>query len=393
MTELPKAHAERGDEWQICRRNAKTCQRNTTGLGKTNMTPAQPHKTTVYVDTENLGGNAQSIPGKAELIKQAVTSKKWPGNIPEITLIKAYCNNGSSSLWKEALIKKLEPEKQGGIVSSIPLAIEAPEVQRFTGNDNKIANAMDLTLMLETISDLLTRQTMFAVIISNDSDYGYLLAHTRKLVQENRLNPSNHLNGLPLLILTHNQAGISEVYREFSGNVIHIGAEARPDRTAPPPSNTSRPRPNQGADTRPDRTAPPSNPSRPRPGQGAQARPGRTAPSPANGNGKRLTQVFPKMEIIKAVVSGIGQAHFNPDTGNYEFDSFNVHQAISGALGIRATETEEMKYAPIEFGKWFHRNYWDEMRKLNIKHFRDTSQPDRIIYRMNRETRTKIWHI
>ena len=356
------------------------------------MTPAQPHKTTVYVDTENLGGNAQSIPGKAELIKQAVTSKKWPGNIPEITLIKAYCNNGSSSLWKEALIKKLEPEKQGGIVSSIPLAIEAPEVQRFTGNDNKIANAMDLTLMLETISDLLTRQTMFAVIISNDSDYGYLLAHTRKLVQENRLNPSNHLNGLPLLILTHNQAGISEVYREFSGNVIHIGAEARPDRTAPP-SNTSRPRPNQGADTRSGRTAPSSNTSRPRPGHEAQARPGRTTPPPANGNGKRLTKVFPKMEIIKAVVSGIGQAHFIPDTGNYEFDSFNVHQAISGALGTRATETEEMQYAPIEFGKWFHRNFWEEMRKLNIRHFSDRSQPDRIIYRMNRETRTKIWHI
>lgn len=47
MTELPKAHAERGDEWQICRRDAKPCQRDTTGLGKTNMTPAQPHKTTV----------------------------------------------------------------------------------------------------------------------------------------------------------------------------------------------------------------------------------------------------------------------------------------------------------------------------------------------------------
>lgn len=63
------------------------------------------------------------------------------------------------------------------------------------------------------------------------------------------------------------------------------------------------------------------------------------------------------MEIIKAVVRGIGQAHFNPDTGNYEFDFFNVHQAISGALGTRAKETEEMKYAPIEFGKWFHRNF------------------------------------
>ena len=117
-------------------------------------------------------------------------------------------------------------------------------------------------------------------------------------MQEQKTNPSNDLNSLPLLIFTHNQAGISEGYREFSGNVIHIGA---------------------------------------------QARPGRTAQSPANGNGKHLTKVFPKMEIIKAVVSGIGQAHFILDTGNYEFDSFNVHQAISGALGTRATETEEMK--------------------------------------------------
>ena len=98
------------------------------------------------------------------------------------------------------------------------------------------------------------------------------------------------------------------------------------------------------------------------------------------------------MEIIKAVASGIGQAHLNPDTGNYKFDSFTVHQAISGALGTRATETDEMQYAPIEFGKWFHRNFWEEMRKLNIRHFSDRSQPDRIIYRMNRETRTKIWH-
>ena len=30
------------------------------------------------------------------------------------------------------------------------------------------------------------------------------------------------------------------------------------------------------------------------------------------------------------------------------------------------------------------------MRKLNIRHFSDTSQPDKIIYRMNRETGTKI---
>ena len=72
---------------------------------------------------------------------------------------------------------------------------------------------------------------------------------------------------------------------------------------------------------------------------------------------KRFTQVFDNKEIIKAVVSGIGQAQFIPDTENYEFDSFNVHQAISGALGTRATETEEMKYCPIEFGKWFHRNF------------------------------------
>ena len=96
------------------------------------------------------------------------------------------------------------------------------------------------------------------------------------------------------------------------------------------------------------------------------------------------------MEIIKAVVSGMGQAHFILDTGNYKFDFFNVYQAIIGALGTRATETEEMKYCSIEFGKWFHRNFWAEMRKLNIRHFSDTSQPDRIIYRMNRETGTKI---
>ena len=356
------------------------------------MTPAQPHKTTVYVDTENLGGNGLEIREKAELISQTVTSDKWP-NIPEITLIKAYCNSGDSSRWEEALRDKLaQPVKQGGIVRPSTLDFAAPEVQRFTGNNAKIANAMDLTLMLETLSDLLTGQTKFAVIISNDSDYGYLLTHTRKLVRENHLKPNSDINDLPMRIVTHNQAGISDIYGELSRNVIHIGVDARPGQTEPPPSNTSRPRPNQGADTRPGRTASPPNTSRPRPGHEAQARSGRTAPPPANGNGKLLTRVFPKMEIIKAVVRGIGQAHFNQDTGNYEFDSFHVHQAISGALGTRATETEEMKYCPIEFGKWFHRNFWEEIRKLNIKHFRDTSQPDRIIYRMSRETRTKIWH-
>jgi len=312
------------------------------------MTPAQTHKTTVYADTENLGGSGQDIHRKAELISQAVTGEEWPPTIPEATLIKAYCNSGDSARWEEALRTKLgQPVKQGGLLRPTALEITAPEVQKFTGNPAKSANAMDLTLMLETLSDLLTGKTRFAVIISNDSDYGYLLAELRKLAQENRLETGSDINGLPLLIFTHDEAGISESFREFSGNVKALNHPAQDSRTQAP------------------------------------AETGRQETS-------HLLPMFSKKEIIKAVACGIGQSHLNRATGNYEFDSHHIHQTIRGKLGDRAAETEEMRYNRKRFGEWFHRNFQQEMLELNIEHSREPARTGKIIYRMNEETRRKI---
>lgn len=313
------------------------------------MTSPQTHRTTVYADTENLGGNGQDIRRKADLISQAVTGEEWPPTIPEATLIKAYCNSGESSRWEEALRSNLgQPVKQGGLLRPAAMEITAPEVQKFTGNPAKTANAMDLTLMLETLSDLLTGKTRFAVISSNDSDYGYLLAELRKLALESRLDTGHDINGLPLLILTHDQAGISENFREFSDNVKPLGVPVR----------LGRERANAAAA-------------------------GREEP-------KSLLRIFSSREIIKTVACGIGQSHRNQATGEYEFDCHHAHQAIKGKLGNRAAETEEMKYNRRKFQEWFHRNFWAEMREMSIGCFREASQTGRIIYRMNEETRNRM---
>ena len=293
---------------------------------------SQGHKTTLYVDTENLGGPEQTIREKTELIARAVTGQSWPPTIPEATMIKAYCHNGEGARWEETIRAKLgRPIAQGGLVHPSPLEIAAPEVPRFGSLRKPAANAMDLTLMLETLSDLLTQRTKFAVIISNDSDYGHLLRELRKLDLNGNLDPPYDINGLPLLILTHGYAGISESYREFSENVKCIPSPEGP-------------------------TSPPVN--------GANAR-----PSTAGAGKPGMRSIFDHLtlsEVVQSIAAGLGYRHRNNQGNRYEFTAYDAHRAISGQHPEQAAKADEMNYAPDVFHDWFHRFVWPNMGKRGI---------------------------
>lgn len=323
-----------------------------------NRTQSPSHKTTLYVDTENLGGSNQQIRHKADLIARAVTGSSWPQTIPEATMIKAYCHSGEGARWEEAIRARLgRPITHGGLVRPSPLCITAPEVPRFGSLHKPAANAMDLTLMLETLSDLLTRQTKFAVIISNDSDYGHLLKELRKLETENNLDPPYDINGLPLLILTHNRAGLSEAYREFSENVRCIDETPRrePD-TAPP--RLHRP---------PDYIPAEQRPSRPR---------------------KSIFDSFTVSQLIQIVAAGIGYKHWNDQAQRYEFTAYHAHRAISGQHPATAAAAEETHYQPDLFQDWFYRNIWPVMGKKGASCRKD--QYGRITYTLDQTTWLKL---
>ncbi len=306
-------------------------------------------KSAIYVDTQNLGGS--TVAEKAEVIKRALL--QWPSDQPPLSRIRAYIEPSQENYWKDSLNKSTQ-WKEGAYNISIPgLEIETPPIQRYGKYAAK--NALDITLVLDTLSDIMLKSVHFAAVISNDSDFAALYFKLQDLVEQGSLQPSAEINGIPLLFFIHEGSGVSKEFKEdLKQNVVQI--EERPVTSITGTQTAS----------------------------SANTVPNIVRPLPS------LLSKFNPEQIIGAIANGIGYQDFQNTVHAYEFNSQRVHRSImGGCLTEEARETEEMKMSIPDFGRWFFQTLWPEMEKHGATMFNNTS-PEWHKYRLPQEVRAKI---
>ena len=322
----------------------------------TSDTPYEP-KSAIYVDTENLGGPYTSVSEKAQVIQLSL--EQWPVNLPALSRIRAYIDPRKENLWQEALSGFTE-QRKGAFNVGIPgLAIETPALQQYSRNAAK--NALDITLALDVLSDLILGRADFAAIISSDSDFASLYFKLRELVKQDDLQPRAEINGIPLLLFTHGLAGVSDEMRGLGENIIAIRTPLPP---RPTPETVNQPTPS---------TYP--IPNRPIPSQS------QFPPTLA----ESLSTGYSNEQLAGAVASGIGFRHWDVDARVFKF----TYRDVFNAIKYRWPQSQEATPGQSAYlSRWFHENVWPVMEQRGAIVFNDRmSDPRNYSYHLPREVR------
>lgn len=125
-------------------------------------TTSPPNSTAVYVDVENLGGeaNAQTV------IDYVIT--EWPEKQPLLRLLSLFVDGAQVEVWR------LWAESRWPKIS-----VRVRGVQHFSRAESK--NAADISITADVVADFVTGQIAAAAVVSNDSDFGVLFAKLREI--------------------------------------------------------------------------------------------------------------------------------------------------------------------------------------------------------------------
>ena len=135
-----------------------------TNLSDNNTPAVTSPGAAIYVDTENLrdADHAQS------LVTDIVAN--WPGDRPPLGSLSLYVRAdkvASWEMWTEATYPQLRIRVRG--------------VQHFS--NQKAKNSADLAITADAVADLMTGQSSFVGVVSNDSDFGALFVKVKELAR------------------------------------------------------------------------------------------------------------------------------------------------------------------------------------------------------------------
>lgn len=279
----------------------------------TSETTNEP-KSAIYIDTENLGGSYTSVSNKAKVIQLAL--EQWPAHLPAPSRIRAYIDPRKENLWQEAL-SGFTGQRKGAFNVGIPgLAIETPALQQYGRGAAK--NALDITLVLDALSDLIIGRADFAAVISNDSDFASLYFKLRELVKDGDLQPRAEINDIPLLLFTHDLAGISDEIRNLGKNVIPVITGINAPQY-------------------------PAHPNTPLP------------------NKESLQEKYSTEQLAGAVAIGFGRIRWEEAGSDvFTFNYRNVYHVIKGRWPYSEEATGGRS---AEFSRWFHDRVWPVMQQ------------------------------
>ena len=227
-------------------------------------------------------------------------------------------------------------QRKGAFNVGIPgLAIETPALPQYGRGAAK--NALDLTLVLDTLSDLIIGCADFAAIISNDSDFASLYFKLRQLVKDGDLQPRAEINGVPLLLFTHGLAGVSAEMRSLGENIISIKTDIPLRQT---PESVKQP----ASATHPVANRPTSN-----------------QPQISQTITESLSAKYSNEQLAGAVAIGFGRTRWEGLGSNtYTF----TYTAVYGVIRGRWPESQEATPGrQAAFSRWFHDDIWPIMEK------------------------------
>ena len=121
---------------------------------------SQPPGTTLYIDTENLQGSAQS------LVETVIG--EWPEGLPPLSRLNLYVRGDQVSLW-DIWASSQFPQ----------LTVEVKGIQHFAGNHSK--NSADIAIATDAVADFVMGVTQFVAVMSDDSDFMPLYAKLKDL--------------------------------------------------------------------------------------------------------------------------------------------------------------------------------------------------------------------
>ncbi len=153
----------------------------------------------VYVDVENLRDRARSV------IKALMMS--WPVVAPDPKILYLYVRADQAELWN------LWANSQFPGVE-----VRVKGVQHFSNHQSK--NSADIAMAIDSISDLLTERTGFAVLVSDDSDFIAVCAKIR----EETLRSTPHGGRAPFLwVITDRDGTRSATIQDyFPSEYLHV---------------------------------------------------------------------------------------------------------------------------------------------------------------------------
>ncbi len=156
-------------------------------------TAVSPNSAAVYVDVENLGGeaNAQSV------IDYVIA--EWPENQPPLRLLSLSVDGAQVEVWR------LWAESRW---PKIPVRVRG--VQHFSRAESK--NAADISITADVVADFVTGQIAAAAVVSNDSDFGVLFAKLREIAL------AKGLDSTPFLWITISGGNLSPNVKMFVPN-------------------------------------------------------------------------------------------------------------------------------------------------------------------------------
>ena len=119
-----------------------------------------PPGTGLYVDTENLQNSARPL--VETLVDQ------WPEGTPPLSRLNLYVQADRVSLWDAWASSHFSK-----------LTVTVKGIQHFTSRHSK--NSADIAIALDAVADFVTGTTLFAAVMSDDSDFMPLYAKLKDL--------------------------------------------------------------------------------------------------------------------------------------------------------------------------------------------------------------------